>query len=172
MTTTFTINPPIVTTRISRVGVKYSVPYTGNVPNAVPILTGFNDVQLATIESWWDEENQNDWVQKPDPEPFVEPVVPNWDGLYTSLMILPTYEYLVGLGTQYPGIGVEMGKVTSAILYGDRRPDSPIAFDAFQSSVNLLFYALGLASQTLTAQPLAEIRTTLDNNGFRGIVLP
>lgn len=104
-------------------------------------------------------------------EPFIPPVIPNWDGLYQSLLGSSVYQDLVGLALQFNPVDSALDKVIASINYGDKKPDSTVAYNAFQSAVQLLLYALGLAGQTLNVEQLAEIRGALDSNGFEGILL-
>lgn len=99
------------------------------------------------------------------------PSVPNWDGLYTNLLGSGVYQFLVGLSLQFTAVDSALDKVIAAVNYGDKNPDSEVAFDAFQSAINLLLYALGLVGQLLSAEQLAEVRGALDGNGFAGINL-
>jgi multisubunit Na+/H+ antiporter MnhC subunit len=98
-------------------------------------------------------------------------LIPNWDGLYTTLLDSQVYQHLVGLSLQFTAVNSALDKVIAAINYGDKKPDSQIAWDAFQSAVNLLLYALGLVEQGLSGDHVTEIRDALDGNGFWGIRL-
>ena len=145
------------------------IPWVNNVPD----FSGITEPTLSVLVKAW-----NDFLATaeeleiiPDPDPFVEPAIPDWDGLYTSLLDSQVYQHLVGLSLQFTPVNSALDKVITAINYGDKKPDSTVAWDAFQSAVNLLVYALGLAGQSLSPDHLAEIRTALNNNGFEGIIL-
>lgn len=100
------------------------------------------------------------------------PIVPtpDWDGLYQTLLGSAVYQHLVGLALQHNAVDSALDKVIASISYGDKAR-STVAYDAFQSAVSLLLYALGLVNQPLNDEHLDEIRSALDANNFEGIVL-
>ena len=132
-------------------------------------LSGFSEPTLSILQTAFDQGN---YTVIPDPEPIVEPVVLNWDGLYQGLMISDVYYYLaVVLGQQYSGIDGALDKTIDAIQYGIFKPDSVAAFPAFQSAINLLLYVLSEAGQSLSVEHLVSVRAVLDANGFQEIML-
>ena len=127
---------------------------------AVESTPQFNTELNRWEQSW-------DFVEKP-------PVTysPDWDGLYTGLMISQAYQYFVGVGLSNPKISSELGKIIDAIQYGIFRPQSLAALPALQSSLNLFIYVLNTENSPLPAALRTEVESILLANHFTTITLP
>lgn len=145
------------------------LPWVDNAPD----FSGFTEPTLSVLVTAWNEFVASGETLEviPDPEPVVVELPPDWDGLYQTLLGSTVYQHLVGLALQYNAVDSALDKTIAAIGYGDKKPDSTVAYDAFQSAVNLLLYALGLVQQTLSESHSLEIRQALDDNGFGSITL-
>lgn len=145
------------------------LPWVSNAPD----FSAFTEPTLSVLQNAWQDflDSGGELEIIPDPEPFVEPTTPDWDGLYQGLMVSFVYPTLVGVGQQISAIDGALDKTIDAIQYGIFKPDSVAALPAFQSAINLLLSVLNGAGQTLDNQQTSEIREILDANGFNSISL-
>ena len=136
--------------------------------NDAPDFSSFTEPTLSVLQQSWQEflDSGQELEIISDPEPFMPTMPPDWDGLYTSLMVSNIYAALVNLGLQIPAVSLALAASIDAIQYGILKGDSAAALPAFQSSISLLLSVLSSAGQPLSAEQLAEVRTILDNNGF------
>lgn len=150
----------------------FGIPSVEPVPwdevNQVPIFDNYTESTRGVL--WRSFHDQKDNIEIiPDIKPQPEIALPDWNGLYKSLMVTEVYQHLVGLSSTITAITSALDKSVDAIQYGIMRPDDTDAFTAFQSAINLLFYSLEAVEQALSPERLAQIRSALDSNGFEGI---
>lgn len=141
--------------------------------NNAPDFSSFTEPTLSVLQNSWQDflDSGGELEIIPDPELFVEPTTPDWDGLYQGLMVSSAYSALVGVGQQISAVDGALDKTIDAIQYGIFKPESVAALPAFQSAINLLLSVLNGAGQTLDNQRTSEIREILDANGFNSISL-
>ena len=139
-----------------------------NLVNNVPDLSAFGEPSLSILQAAFE---RGDYEIIPDPEPIVEPVVPNWAGFYDQLIVSQIYNYLLSQTIPHPSISGVMAVMGFAIKYGIDDPANPNKLAAFQASVSAVLMALNAVGLPLSEAMLAEVRGLLDGNGFQSVLL-
>ena len=164
-----TTNRNSTTLFLTSPGATTPIPWVNNAPD----LSGFTEPTLSVLTNAWQAfvDSGEELEMIPDPEPVEEPVVPNWTGFYDQLLISSTYQSLYVKTITVPSISGAMAAIGIALVVGKDDPTSENKFNALQSAISGLLFALNELQILLTVEQLAEIRGLLDANGFQEITL-
>jgi hypothetical protein len=157
------------TLHLTSPGATTPIPWVNNAPD----FSQFSEPTLSVLQNSWQSflDSRAELEVIPDPEPYVEHVVPDWDGFYDSLLLSSVYNHLLSQTIPYPSISGVMAVMGFAIQDGRNNPSSPGRLQAFQASVYAVLMTLSAVGIPLNTEQLTEVRTLLDSNGFQSIAL-